>query len=583
MNIIQFKCNRQINIPCSLILPFFFFSFNEVCFLLVQLTQLLITNIIKFNMLSLREGFDRYPKPKDITYSYGTAGFRYIGDLLDSVAFRIGIIASLRSISLGGKTIGIVITASHNPPEQNGVKVIDPMGEMLPQEWEPFANEFANCETFEGFQNYIKQKMQHVPDQRVRPRVILARDTRASGPHLLKAALDGIAVINGTATDFGMLTTPQLHYLTRCFNDPKFGRNTENGYYEKLLSTTRRILSLYDYTFLPSVIVDTANGIGGDKLSRIDSLSDVLNFGVINGKTDHPELLNVDCGADYVKTQQKLPAELQKSSPKPDQLYASFDGDADRVVCYFVDGKTNKFRLLDGDRIATLFATFIGSLLKQLSGVDITMGIVQTAYANGSSTKFIQEELKLPVYFTPTGVKHLHHKAQQFDVGIYFEANGHGTVLFSKKYTSELSIFLATTTDTKQKAAAQTLLLLADLTNQTVGDSISDLVTVMVALRIMGKSVNSWGADYTELPNRLFKLKVKDRSAFKTTDAERKLVSPSGLQAKLDEEISKYKQGRSFVRASGTEDAVRVYAEAETQEECDNLGSGVCELVKAFS
>jgi len=28
----------------------------------------------------------------------------------------------------------------------------------------------------------------------------------------------------------------------------------------------------------------------------------------------------------------------------------------------------------------------------------------------------------------PTGVKHLHHAAMQFDVGVYFEANGHGTV-----------------------------------------------------------------------------------------------------------------------------------------------------------
>lgn len=28
----------------------------------------------------------------------------------------------------------------------------------------------------------------------------------------------------------------------------------------------------------------------------------------------------------------------------------------------------------------------------------------------------------------PTGVKHLHHKALDYDIGIYFEANGHGTV-----------------------------------------------------------------------------------------------------------------------------------------------------------
>lgn len=34
-------------------------------------------------------------------------------------------------------------------------------------------------------------------------------------------------------------------------------------------------------------------------------------------------------------------------------------------------------------------------------------------------------------------MKHLHHKANDYDVGIYFEANGHGTILF-KDYIREL-------------------------------------------------------------------------------------------------------------------------------------------------
>lgn len=40
---------------------------------------------------------------------------------------------------------------------------------------------------------------------------------------------------------------------------------------------------------------------------------------------------------------------------------------------------------------------------------------------------------KVPVACTATGVKHLHHKATEYDVGVYFEANGHGTVVFSNK------------------------------------------------------------------------------------------------------------------------------------------------------
>jgi len=30
-------------------------------------------------------------------------------------------------------------------------------------------------------------------------------------------------------------------------------------------------------------------------------------------------------------------------------------------------------------------------------------------------------------------VKHLHHKAKDYDVGVYFEANGHGTLLFKNE------------------------------------------------------------------------------------------------------------------------------------------------------
>jgi len=37
------------------------------------------------------------------------------------------------------------------------------------------------------------------------------------------------------------------------------------------------------------------------------------------------------------------------------------------------------------------------------------------------------------VVCVPTGVKFLHHAAQEFDIGVYFEANGHGTVVFSDK------------------------------------------------------------------------------------------------------------------------------------------------------
>lgn len=64
---------------------------------------------------------------------------------------------------------------------------------------------------------------------------------------------------------------------------------------------------------------------------------------------------------------------------------------------------------------------------------------------------------------------------------------------------------------------------------------------------------------------------VADRSVITTTDAERVCVTPAGLQDTIDKLVSGFSKGRGFVRPSGTEDIVRVYAEAATQEETDKL------------
>ena len=55
-----------------------------------------------------------------------------------------------------------------------------------------------------------------------------------------------------------------------------------------------------------------------------------------------------------------------------------------------------------------------------------------------------------------------------------------------------------------------------------------------------------------------------------------------GAQAQIDDIVVKYKSGRSFARASGTEDAVRVYAEAATRSEADQLAGRIADIVKRF-
>ena len=101
---------------------------------------------------------------------------------------------------------------------------------------------------------------------------------------------------------------------------------------------------------------------------------------------------------------------------------------------------------------------------------------------------------RVPVECTLTGVKHLHHKAVEFDVGIYFEANGHGTVIFSKK---AIETFQMAAEDqhlsSVAREAANQLFALTKLINQTVGDAISDLLLVEVILLHRGVSkVHVW-------------------------------------------------------------------------------------------
>ena len=113
-----------------------------------------------------------------------------------------------------------------------------------------------------------------------------------------------------------------------------------------------------------------------------------------------------------------------------------------------------------------------------------------------------------------------------------------------------------------------------DMTNQCVGDALSDMLQVESVLCAKGWDVQDWFLSYQvsklkkflvdfrifqkqaiekqfvsqDLPNRQMKVRVADRTVIETTDAERKCVQPQGLQSAIDELVTKFPKGRSFVR-----------------------------------
>jgi len=334
---------------------------------------------------------------------------------------------------------------------------------------------------------------------------------------------------------------------------------------------------------LPTIRVDCANGVGANGIESLAPLiSKYLEIKAFNTDTKpNSGKLNHLCGAEYVQKQKKLPEGLPAGGEG--LPHCALDGDADRIV-FFVPEAKGSFRLQDGDKIATLLAQVFGELM-EASGLasGLKLGVVQTAYANGASTEYLVKTLGADrVLCAKTGVKHLHHKAAELDVGIYFEANGHGTVLFSAEALKSIET-VEPPTGSEAEKAAKLLRAFVRVINQAIGDALSDLLLVVAALRLKGWSMEKWDGIYTDLPSRMLKAKVRDRTLVITTDAERKCIAPKGLQEKVDSLVAAAgAHARAFVRPSGTEDVVRVYAEAATQAKADELAKNITAEVANF-
>ena len=522
---------------------------------------------------------ERYPL-REGSFSYGTAGFRTLGERLPSVVNRMGIIAALRSLAQGALTVGAVVTASHNPIFDNGVKLVDPDGGMLSPTWEGYATRIANANQYEVLLTVSDVIAKENLTLSTKGKVLVARDTRPSGESLIQALMDGAQAVGACVEDLGVLTTPQLHYAVR-YSNLKSKVPSPQGYMENLVTAFRKLVELNPRGSVAGVApfkVDCANGVGAIHLRRLaEMLSPLVEYHLYNDGTEG--VLNEGCGAEHVKSLQTYPAGLQAEAG--DQC-CSLDGDADRIMFFYREEGQSEgegFKLLDGDRMASLLAGFIHAhVLEAELEKELSMTVVQTAYANGNSTSYLRDQLKLQVACTPTGVKYLHAKALEHDVGVYFEANGHGTVLFSDKALQLIRAGVESNPDplTSKKARSFHILLqLTDLLNQAVGDAFSDLLAVQIALLHQGWGFKEWINCYTDLPNRLSKVRVRDRHVIQTTDAERKCLSPPGLQDVIDMLSEDVPKGRAFVRPSGTEDVVRVYAEAETYTQMEELGNGV--------
>ena len=436
--------------------------------------------------------------------TYGTAGFRYPEQIILGIAYNIGQTCCVLSHQQQ-KPIGIMITASHNPYTDNGVKLMYYDGTMLSPEDEFFMLDSVQKKV--TYKSLVRKST-----------VIIGMDTRKSSEEIKQLIIRGIRNVDQdpNIVDIGLVTTPELHHETFRYSNPGTLPYL-NAYFSQI--------SDLEY---PHVVVDCANGVGSLRMRDIVDKHKLQN-NIFLHHTDitQANLLNDKCGSDFVVSQGDSTFCMMDHV-----LHASLDGDADRIVCYY--SENGHFRLLDGDYISALFAYYF---YKRVNTLDLRVGVVHTAYANSRFLSFIHS-LGFETRCTATGVKHLHRAAEDYDIGIYFESNGHGTVLLKHSYIDEdLSAFI----------------------NPLIGDGVADVFAICYVLQELDISPKQWYGLFEKLPARTYKMVVKNKDIFKTNKDESRLITPTDLQPKLDEIM---KSGcRVFIRPSGTEDIVRMHIE----------------------
>lgn len=500
---------------------------------------------------------------------YGTAGFRGQANQIEHLFFNLGLVSALKCLQ-SRANIGIMITASHNPIQDNGIKLISSNGEMLESEWEQIVEKFCNTHDLEELLKQIDDiigKYSINVTSKSKALVLIGMDTRPSSEalaNIVKQALDAWSSLI-SYEDLGLITTPALHFIVAESNKNNLIISPVS-YYKRLMDGLVAIFEddsnlPQESSYSPSkLVIDCANGVGIETLQYLCKDSKFYNCLPSKLINIGDGTLNKLCGADYVKTNKLAPIGATNS----DKRYASLDGDADRVV-YFYLGEKNTLNLLDGDKILALFALYLKDELK-ISGLDqdLSLGVVQTPYANGASTEYLKNQLNLKVDFADTGVKNLHKQALKYDLGIYFEANGHGTIWISEKARCLI--------ENNENAKFLNLKRLFKIINNFTGDAISDILVVETILRHYGWDVKQWYQIYEDRPNSLTKIEIPDKNLLKSTNYGQTCIQPEGLQSAIDEIVSGYGSGaRSFVRPSGTENIVRVYAEASSQELSDKL------------
>ncbi|UKJ90818.1 phosphoglucosamine mutase [Theileria orientalis] len=600
--------------------------------------------------------------PGYIDLSYGTSGFRanalFPPNNLEHVSYRCGLLFPClpffsdeyfqkyskilgRDRRLG---LGIVVTASHNPCCDNGIKLFSPSGHMLESSWEPYFTSFVNtrrpvrdelCEIFSRFAYEAKD---------LNLSVLIGWDTRPSSQSLVANLRLGIETVfkllNLASSEvrlIGTVTSPCISYLLASNN---LNVNDDEEYLLFLNDSVMnvvlkfQVLGLVDLSSTAKreeLFFDCAYGVGGCKVMRafdvfryLGVLPSVCNLHRFGTEYD----LNNKCGASYVFNTNYFPENLKPDLPKYlGKRFCSFDGDADRIVYYMPSDpemnadKEYSVRVLNGDRLTVIKLMLLWTLLRTCRK-RLRIGVLLTRYSNGYTVSFIlglfkkwhseNPNVSWELEFFNTGIKNAERLSEKYYISVYYETNGHGNIVFNKLFIPDASPDKISGSDLRlNQRDSQSLAdlkrrldpsdgsfdaefrdkfsesLLFDLLSLFFpgGDAILNSLVLELAFRTLKLTFRDCLDLYDYLPFHLSKydIPITFRELFvSSNEDETVLVEPEGFQDKINSMTVQFRCCRAFLRPSGTEALLRIYVEAEKRDDVDRVHAFIIKLVEDF-
>lgn len=420
------------------------------------------------------------------------------------------------------------------------------------------AGEFPLVDDFITKLGYVAlDELKKTASTYLRPQVIVAQDSRASGPQILAALEKGIRASGVNVINIGVSTTPSVAYLVKqtaslCgvvisashnparFNGIKFFTNSgtklpeslENAIEARLENLSAVPEPTGTYTEDPSlvkqyeqflmatvdpnllrgtkIVLDCANGASAAIAPRVFAGLGI-HVVVIGDKPDGTNI-NRNAGALYPSFMQRLTLREHAF------MGFSFDGDADRVIA-----SDEKGRQLDGDNIIASSAVCM-----KKNGTLKNNKAVLTVMANLGCINYLKEN-EIDVELTSVGDKYVAEALEKEDLSIGGETSGH--IIF------------------RQFA--------------NTGDGILSALQFLQFVKKSGRKAGWFFNQWQKYPSKLKAVPVLSKPPLESLDG----FLPGVAQL----EQTMQGKGRVVVRYSGTEPKLRILVEGQEQEMVDRV------------